>query len=212
MFTGLISEIGKVERLTRVGKSGRLVVRAPKTAARVKPGDSVAAAGVCLTVESAAGGRYTCSIIVETLASTRLGHLRSGDLVNLELPVGPEDVFGGHLVTGHVDTVGRIKKVRRAGDGGQVTVSFPRSFDKWVVEKGSIAIDGISLTIAELHPGEVTVGIIPTTWAETTIGGVKPGDPVNIEFDQAIKAAVGSGADAARSTGLTGDDLSRAGW
>jgi riboflavin synthase len=211
MFTGLISEIGRIGRVTRFGTSSRLVVVAPRTAPRVKPGDSVATAGVCLTVETAERDRYTCSVISETLKTTRLDRLRPGDRVNLELPVGPEDVFGGHLVAGHVDTVGRIKTVQRVDEGGRITVSFDPSFGKWVVEKGSIAIEGISLTVAGLQAGEVTVGIIPTTWQKTTIGSVKPGDPVNIEFDQAIKAAAG-GASGTRPAGLTEDDLQRAGW
>lgn len=212
MFTGLISEIGRVGRVTRFGTFSRLVVVAPLTAVRVKPGDSVATAGVCLTVETVERDRYTCSIITETLKATRLDRLRPGDRVNLELPVGPEDVFGGHLVAGHVDTVGYIKNVQRVDEGGRITVSFDPSFGIWVVEKGSIAIEGISLTVAGLREGEVTVGIIPTTWKNTTIGSVKPGDPVNIEFDQAIKAAGGGGVSGTHSSGLTEDDLRRAGW
>jgi len=212
MFTGLVSEIGIVRRLVRAGRFRRLTVAAPKTAARLKPGDSVATAGACLTVETVVASDFTCAMIAETLATTRLGHLTPGDRVNLELAVGPQDVFGGHLVAGHVDTVGKIVQVQRVDDGGRIRVGFPRVFDKWVVEKGSIAIDGISLTVAERRPSEVLVGIIPTTWSETTIGKVKPGDQVNVEFDQAIKAAVQAGTAKHAHSHLTEENLRRAGW
>jgi len=212
VFTGLVSEIGTVRRRVRAGRFQRLTIAAPKTAARLKPGDSVATAGACLTVESVTSGDFTCAMIAETLATTRLGHLKPGDRVNLELAVGPQDVFGGHLVAGHVDTVGKVVRVQRVDDGGRVRVGFPHIFDKWVVDKGSIAIDGISLTVAERRPGEVTVGIIPTTWTETTIGMVKPGDRVNLEFDQAIKAAVQAGNAKQAHSNLTEENLRRAGW
>jgi len=212
MFTGLISEIGIVRRRVSAGKSGQLTIAAPQTAARLNPGDSVAIAGACLTVETVAAGEFTCAVIAETLATTRLGKLRPGDPVNLELPVGPDDVFGGHIVAGHVDTIGRVVGIRNVADGRRIRISFPRAFDKWVVEKGSIAIDGISLTVAELRPGEVSIGVIPTTWEETTIGKTKPGDQVNIEFDQAIKAAVKAATPVARKSHLTEEALRRAGW
>jgi riboflavin synthase len=212
VFTGLVSEIGVVQRRVRVGEFQRLTVAAPKTAAGLKPGDSVATAGACLTVESVASGIFTCSIIAETLATTRLGYLKSGDRVNLELAVGPQDVFGGHLVAGHIDTVGKVVQVQKVGGGGRVRIGFARVFDKWVVEKGSVAVDGISLTVAERRGGEILVGIIPTTWAETTIGVVKPGDRVNLEFDQVIKAAVQAGHPKQANSNLTEENLRRAGW
>jgi len=212
MFTGLISEIGIVQCYVSAGKSGRLTIAAAQTAARLKPGDSVAVVGACLTVETVAAGVFTCAVISETLATTRLGRLRTGGPVNLELPVGPGDVLGGHLVTGHIDTVGRLEQKQKIADGGRVRVSFPRSFDIWVVEKGSIAIDGISLTVAGWRPGEVSIGIIPATWEKTTIDRVRAGDPVNIEFDQAIKAAVKAGVQAARTSRLTEESLRQAGW
>jgi riboflavin synthase len=212
MFTGLISEVGRIERLVRRGGSGRLIIAAPRTAAGVKPGDSVATAGACLTVESIAADRLTCAVIAETLAATRLGQLKPGDRVNLELAVGPEDVFGGHLVAGHIDTVGRIHRTQRIGEGGRLTVTFPTTFDRWVIAKGSIALEGISLTIAELHPGQVTVGIIPTTWVETTISSLNVGDQVNIEFDQTIKAVTRKEPAHSRPAGLSEQDLHRAGW
>jgi riboflavin synthase len=212
MFTGLISEIGKVERLTRTGVFGRLIIHAPQTAARVKPGDSVATAGACLTVETVTGERFTATVIAETLRATRLGKMRAGDRVNLELPVGPQDVFGGHLVSGHVDIVGRVKRIQRVVDGGNITINYPQAFDRWAVDKGSIAIEGVSLTIAELGRGELTVGIIPTTWTATTIGGLRPGDAVNLEFDQAIKAAVDARMPGVVVSSLSEDSLRRAGW
>jgi len=212
MFTGLISEIGKVDRLARAGTSGRLTVIAPRTAGHLRPGDSVATAGACLTVETVSGERYTSSVITETFAATRLGTLRRGDKVNLELPVGPQGVFGGHLVSGHVDTVGWVRKIHRVADAGKITVAYPPAFDNWVVDKGSIALDGVSLTIAEVGRGEITVGVIPTTWAETTLGLLKVGDEINIEFDQAIKVVAKARTTMMKNSGLTEEGLLRAGW
>ena len=212
MFTGLISEVGEVERCKVVRQLMRLTITAEQTAPRLKPGDSVAVAGACLTVEEVSGGSFTCAVIAETLSTTRLGQLRVGDPVNLELPVGPGDLFGGHLVTGHVDTVGRVRIMQKDDGGATIKVVFSHHYDRWVIEKGSIAIDGASLTVAKHRLGEVELAIIPTTREKTTIGRLKSGDVVNIEFDQAIKA-LAQGARLARpATTLSEERLRRAGW
>jgi len=212
MFTGLIIEIGIVRRHAKTGRFSRLTIAAPKTVVKIKIGDSVATAGACLTVEEINRGEFTCSMIAETMKATRLGGLRPGEPVNLELPVGPGDRFDGHLVAGHVDTVGRVKNIQRVSNGGRITIGFDRSFDKWVIDKGSIAIDGVSLTVAERRAGQVTIGIIPTTWTETTLGSLKPGSPVNLEFDQAVKAAINAGTASQSQSSLSSDALRRAGW
>ncbi len=212
MFTGLITEIGIVRRYAKTGRFARLTIAAPKTASKTKIGDSVATAGACLTVEEINRGEFTCAVIAETIKVTRLGRLRPGEPVNLELPVGPNDRFDGHLVAGHIDTVGQVKKIQRVSDGGRITIGFDRSFDKWVIDKGSIALDGVSLTVAGRRPGEVTIGLIPTTWTETTLGNLKPGSPVNLEFDQAVKAATNAGTVKTNESNLSMDALRRAGW
>ena len=212
MFTGLVSEIGRIARRTSGGRIVRVTIAAGQTAPQLKRGDSVAVAGACLTVESVAGESFTCAVIPDTLTATRLGRSRVGDLVNLELPIGPDGRLGGHLVTGHVDTVGRVTRVKKIGGGGQVSISFVRDFDRWVVEKGSIAVEGISLTVAERYPGEVVIGIIPTTWQETTIGRVNPGSLVNVEFDQAVKAVLQGTGTGIQSGTLSEEWLWQAGW
>ena len=212
MFTGLITEIGQVAGRRSAGKTVRLTIAAGKTAPRLGPGDSVAVAGACLTVESVSGDSFACAVIPETLATTRLGRLHVGDSVNLELPLGPNDRFDGHLVAGHVDTIGQAKRVEKVGRGGRISISFAREYDRWIVDKGSIAVDGISLTIAGRRPGEVVMGIIPATWEETTIGRVKPGDLVNIEFDQTIKAVRQAAAAGDCPAALSEERLRQAGW
>ncbi len=210
MFTGLIQEIGTVQQSRRSGSGARLAIAAPATAAKVAVGDSVAVSGPCLTVNDLQDALLHCEVIPETLAATRLGQLKIGDRVNLELAVGPDGVFGGHLVSGHVDTIGTVAAIRYRGDGGELTVSFSDRFSHLVIDKGSLAIDGVSLTVAATVPGRVTVGIIPTTWHETTLQYLKTGQPVNLEFDQAVKAV--QKLKGTQSNGLSWDFLERAGW
>ncbi len=210
MFTGLIQEIGTIKSIRRTGQTARVTIAAPETAAKVSPGDSVAVSGPCLTISEIQDTLIHCDVIPETLSATRLGRLKNGEHVNLERAVGPEDVFGGHLVSGHVDTIGTVARIRARGDGGELTVSFPDQFSHLVIDKGSIAIDGVSLTVATTTPGRVSVGVIPTTWHETTIQYLKTGQAVNIEFDQAVKAV--QKAKGTQTNGLTWDFLEQAGW
>jgi riboflavin synthase len=186
MFTGIVAELGRVSDLRSAGDDVRLqVVGSLLTDAR--PGDSVAVNGVCLTVVEVEGRTAALDVVPETLRRTALGHLAAGDPVNLELAVTPTTRLGGHLVQGHVDGVGSVL-ARSPGTGyDDVTVRVPSALERYVVEKGSIALDGVSLTVAALHDGALTVSLIPETLQRTTWGSREVGDPVNVEVDVLAK-------------------------
>jgi riboflavin synthase len=190
MFTGLVQEIGNVTRVHRSGASLRWTIRAPQCAAHLKTGDSINVAGVCQTVESVNGDSFAGTAIAETLAKTTFADWKVRRLVNLELALRADDRLGGHIVSGHIDTVGRVVARRSTTDGMYLGVSFPEHFDPWCVAQGSIALDGVSLTIAEKYTGRVVVALIPETLRRTTLGTLTIGDHINMEFDQLVKAAV----------------------
>jgi riboflavin synthase len=179
MFTGIVRELGSVEAFD----GSRLVVAAPETAATAALGDSVAVAGVCLTVVANEDGRLAFDAVPETLSRTALGSLRPGDAVNVEPSLRVGDALGGHVVQGHVDAVGRVRSVTPEGDGRRVWVDAPESVVRYCIEKGSIAVDGVSLTIAAFDDDGVEVALIPHTLAVTTLGSLEPGDEVNLEAD-----------------------------
>jgi riboflavin synthase len=179
MFTGIVRELGGVARFD----GSRLVLEAPDTAARVDVGDSVSVAGVCLTVVEREGTRLAFDVVPETLSRTALGGLEAGDVVNLEPSLRVGDQLGGHVVQGHVDAVGRVRSVEPEGDGRRVWVDAPPSVLGYCIEKGSIAVDGVSLTVAALDDDGFEVALIPHTLAVTTLGRVDPGDEVNLEAD-----------------------------
>ena len=180
MFTGIVEELGAV----RSFEEGRLVVGCPLVATDSTLGASVAVNGTCLTVVERAGDTLGFDLSGETLDRTALGSVRAGDRVNLERPVTLAARLGGHLVQGHVDGVGRVAAVDRSPDGGAtLTVRIPEELEALVVQKGSIAIDGISLTVAAIDGPELRVTLIPHTLAVTTLGAAATGDPVNIEVD-----------------------------
>ena len=180
MFTGIVEELGAVRSL----EGGRLVVGCPVVATDSTLGASVAVNGTCLTVVERADDTLAFDLSGETLDRTALGSVRAGDPVNLERPVTLAARLGGHLVQGHVDGVGRVAAVDRSPDGGAtLTVRIPEELEALVVQKGSIAIDGISLTVAAIDGPELRVALIPHTLAVTTLGAAAVGDPVNIEVD-----------------------------
>ncbi|MEM8884033.1 MAG: riboflavin synthase [Planctomycetota bacterium] len=183
MFTGLIQALGEIRAMEPRGGAVRLVIEAPGPAAEAKLGDSVAVNGCCLTVVEIDETRLSFDVIPESLDRTNLGSKAVGDGINLELPLRPSDRLGGHFVQGHVDAVGEL--VERAEDDGDVRFRFrlPDSLRGQVVEKGSIAIDGISLTVADVRDGTFSVALIPHTLEVTTLGKMKTGDPVNLEGD-----------------------------
>jgi riboflavin synthase len=183
MFTGIVRELGHVEGVEEVGHGVRLRVRAPETAAGASVGDSVSVSGVCLTVTEAADGVLAFDAVPETLRRSTLGALREGAHVNVEPALEAGDSVGGHFVQGHVDGVGRVRRVTEEG----LEIQAPPDILRYCVEKGSIAVEGVSLTIAQLHDDSFAVALVPHTKDVTTLGRVKEGDEVNIEVDMLAK-------------------------
>lgn len=187
MFTGIIEELGEVVALESAGDSALLTLRGPLVVSDAVYGASIAVNGVCLTVTEVKDDAFTVDVMKETLDRSSLGGLALGDPVNLERSVRLSDRMGGHLVQGHVDGVGRVVS-REPGDRWEVvTVALPAGLDRYVVEKGSIAVDGVSLTVVQARDDAFTVSLIPTTLQLTTLGRRRPGDPVNIEVDAVAK-------------------------
>ncbi len=187
MFTGIVEATGTVRTLVSGKMSARLTVEADDFLAGVRVGDSLAVNGVCLTVTRLAGNAFEADLSIETLERTTLGRLRPGVAVNLEKPLALGDRLGGHLVQGHVDGVGRIEGRRRDGDARWLEIAAPPALMRYVVEKGSIAVDGVSLTVAAVSADRFTACLVPHTCAVTTLGALGPGAPVNLEVDVLAK-------------------------
>jgi len=189
VFTGIVEELGVVFSVEPVadGQSARLSVRGPVVTADARHGDSIAVDGVCLTVVESLEGMFTADVMGETLIRSTLGALRPGDPVNLERAARLGDRLGGHLVQGHVDGVGSIVDRVPAAQWETVRFSLPDDLDRYLVEKGSITVDGVSLTVVEVERDWFTVGLIPTTIAATTLGHKGIGDRVNLEVDVLAK-------------------------
>lgn len=186
MFTGLIADLGEVEAVEATGDGARLRVRTA-LASELAAGDSVAVNGVCLTATVVEGEGFAADVVSETLRRSSLGALAAGVTVNLELPLRAADRLGGHVVQGHVDGVGEVVDAVDEGFSRVVTVAVPDGLERYVVEKGSIAIDGISLTVAGLQDGRLSIAVIPETLERTTLGAAQPGRPVNLEVDVLAK-------------------------
>jgi len=188
MFTGIIEELGTVVRLTDTGAdSVLLAVRGPVVTSDARHGDSIAVNGVCLTVVDVADGVFTADVMGETLRRSSLGVLRPDDPVNLERAATLGSRLGGHLVQGHVDGVGEIRSREPAEQWETVRFALPSEIARYVVEKGSITVDGVSLTVTEVTDDSFAVGLIPTTLKLTTLGHKRVGDPVNLEVDVLAK-------------------------
>jgi riboflavin synthase len=183
VFTGIVREIGRIEAVEERGESVRLVVQAPETAASASVGDSIALAGVCLTAVDVANGSLAFDAVPETLRRSTLGRLEAGGGVNIEPALRAGEPFGGHIVQGHVDGIGRILRVDEEG----IEVEALPEILRYCVEKGSIAVEGVSLTIAGLGEGTFSVALIPHTREATTLGGLSQGDDVNLEVDVVAK-------------------------
>ena len=183
MFTGIIEAIGSVRRIARQGQGGRLEIAAAGVADSAHLGDSIAVDGACLTVAAHGAGWFACDLSAETLARTTLGRLQSGARVNLERPLRLGDRLGGHLLTGHVDAVGAIRGWTQQCEAAAARFGFPAALATLVVEKGSIAVDGISLTVAGLGADYFEVALIPVTLAGTTLAEKRVGASVNLEMD-----------------------------
>ena len=183
MFTGLIAEVGKVRRLDRRGREGRLALECSAVLAGARNGDSIAVDGACVTVESLEDDGFTAFLSAETLDRTTLGGLRPGGGVNLEASLRPDDRMGGHMVQGHVEGVGTVAVLGPVGEGWTLAVDLPPELAQFVVPKGSIALAGVSLTVAAQAGDRVEVAVIPSTLEKTTMGSWKPGARVNVETD-----------------------------
>jgi len=180
MFTGIISHIGKVKSF----QNNQLLVKADRSLIKqVKNGDSVAVNGVCLTVIDKRADLFQVEVMPETLKRTALGGLKSGDIVNLELAMKAADRFAGHIVQGHIDGVATVKSIKQKGNSRLFTFEVPKQLGRYIVEKGSIAVNGISLTVIDANDRIFSVGIIPYTWRHTMLSSAKVGDRVNIEVD-----------------------------
>ena len=186
MFTGLVEDLGQVERIEATADGVRVTVRTQLTA-EIGDGDSVAVNGVCLTATAVDDGTFAADVMHETLRRSSLGALAAGSRVNLELAVRANARLGGHIVQGHVDGVGEVSALTADGFARIVTVAAPADLLRYVVEKGSITIDGVSLTVARVDGTGFDVSLIPETLERTTLGSSEPGTPVNLEVDIVAK-------------------------
>ena len=187
MFTGIIEEIGKIKRISLSGKSGSLEIAANVVLEGTKIGDSIAVNGVCLTVTSLSETSFTADVMAETLRRSSLGSLTAGSSVNLERAMSAQGRFGGHIVSGHIDGTGKISKMKKEENAVWVFIEAKAAILSLIVEKGSIAIDGISLTVVSVTDSEFSVSVIPHTSKETTLLSKKAGDFVNLENDIVAK-------------------------
>lgn len=183
MFTGIIEEIGTVRRIEHGAKGARLTIQAKTVLEDTRIGDSIATNGVCLTVVSMTGDSFSADVMAESLRRSSLGTLQGGSPVNLERAMAANGRFGGHIVSGHIDGTGTIASQKREDNAVWVKIKSPAPLLRYIVEKGSIAIDGVSLTVAAVTDTDFSVSIIPHTGAQTILLGKKPGDPVNLECD-----------------------------
>jgi riboflavin synthase len=182
VFTGIVTELGEVEAVEAGDDGARLRIRA-QLASELAPGDSVAVNGACLTASAASNGSFEADVIPRTLDLTTLGVLEPSSKVNLELPLRATDRLGGHVVQGHVDGTGTVVSLEPEGIARRLRVELPEQLQTYVVERGSIAIEGVSLTVAALGEGWVEVALIPETLERTTLGSAGPGDKLNVECD-----------------------------
>ena len=183
MFTGIIEEIGTVRRIERGAKGARLTIGAKTVLEGTKIGDSIATNGVCLTVTSMTADSFTADVMAETLRRSGLGALQSGSPVNLERAMPADGRFGGHIVSGHIDGTGTVASLRREDNAVWLAVHAAPALLRYIVEKGSVTIDGISLTVAAVDEVSFSVSLIPHTAAVTTLGKKRAGDTVNLETD-----------------------------
>jgi len=213
MFTGIIEEVGLVSAIRQRGENRRITIEAHNTPRELKPGDSVAVSGVCLTAIDIQPGSFSADLAPETWARTSFSRLHEAARVNLELPMKADGRFGGHIVQGHVDGVGKLLALERIADSDNwwLRIELPEEIEKYTVFKGSIAIEGISLTVARLEGRGCTIAIIPHTVEMTNLGSLHPGDPVNLEADlvaKYVEKMMGRGA----ASALTVEQLVRQGF
>lgn len=187
MFTGIVRELGVVVSVQDRGGGRELVVRAPETAERTDVGDSVAIDGCCLTATAVDGDAISFHAVPETIDRSTIGALQPRSTVNVEPALRAGDPLGGHYVQGHVDAVGRVRSAEAEGEGLRVVVEAPDDVLRYCVEKGSVTVDGVSLTVAEVSDGAFVVALVPHTLVATTLSGLRAGRPVNLEADVLAK-------------------------
>ena len=216
MFTGIVEELGQVKALSLRGNSGTLTVKAKKVLEGTKIGDSIAVNGVCLTVTNMKNNEFSADVMAETVRRSSLGALQDGSYVNLERAMAADGRFGGHIVAGHVDGVGTIAAIEQDDNAIWFTITAPEQVLRYVVEKGSIAIDGISLTVARVDGQSFAISAIPHTVSVTTLAHRRVGDPVNLETDvlgkYVEKLLQPLQAEAPPPSGITRDFLTRCGF
>lgn len=219
MFTGLVEEVGRVARIEKRPEGAHLFVQARVVTEGTRLGDSISVDGACLTVVHVEPFMFAVDCMAETLASTTIGSRRPGDRVNLERAMALGDRLGGHLVLGHVDGVGEIRSVRRRGIAWELRVGFPSELRPYMAPKGSVAVDGVSLTITDVDGDEFGLGIIPHTLQQTTLHDVAPPRRVNLEADvlaryvrQSLLTARGEADSAGGSGGMSMSELRSAGY
>lgn len=207
MFTGIVEEKGKIKHIDIAGTSGRIAIKASKVLEGTAIGDSIAVNGICLTVTSLQPDGFTADVMAETMRRSALGICRAGSAVNLERAMAADGRFGGHIVSGHIDGTGKIESMEREENAIWVKIGTSDQIMRLIVEKGSICIDGISLTVADTGKGYFKVSVIPHTGDETTLLDKKPGDMVNLETDiigKYVEKLMGLSEDADILTGSTG--------
>jgi riboflavin synthase len=189
MFTGIVEEVGRITRIEQRGENRRIAIAAESTPKELGTGDSVSVSGVCLTALDIKPGSFCADLAPETWVRTSFSRIHEAALVNLELPMKADGRFGGHIVQGHVDGVGKLTTFERIADSGNwwLTIELPEEIEKYTVYKGSISIEGISLTVAKLEKNRCAIAIIPHTVEMTNLHSLKPGDPVNLEADLIAK-------------------------
>jgi riboflavin synthase len=214
MFTGIVEEVGRVTRIEQRGENRRITVAAVDVAKGLKTGDSIAVSGVCLTAIDIGPGSFCADLAPETWARTSFSRMHEGALVNLELPMKADGRFGGHIVQGHVDGVGKLVALERIADSENwwLRIELPGDVEKYTVYKGSISIEGISLTVAKLEGRSCTVAIIPHTIEMTNLKSLQPGDPVNLEADLIAKYVEKMMGREPAESALTVDELVQQGF
>jgi riboflavin synthase len=214
MFTGIVEEVGKVAKIEQRGENRRITVEAVNTPKELGTGQSVAVSGVCLTALDIKPRSFCADLAPETWERTSFSRIHEGALVNLELPMKADGRFGGHIVQGHVDGVGRVIEFERIADSENwwLHIEIPSDVEKYTVFKGSISIEGISLTVAKLERNRCTIAIIPHTVELTNLNSLKPGDPVNLEADVIAKYVEKMMKGEAAQSSLTVEELVRQGF
>lgn len=214
MFTGIVEEVGEVTRIEQRGENRRITIAARETPKQLGTGHSVAVSGVCLTALDIQPKSFCADLAPETWARTSFSRMHEGALVNLELPMKADGRFGGHIMQGHVDGVGTLAGLDRIADSDNwwLHIEIPREVEKYTVFKGSIAIEGISLTVAKLEQDRCTIAIIPHTVEMTNLQSLKPGDPMNLEADLIAKYVEKMLRGDSGNAGLTVEELVRKGF